>query len=103
MILLLNWRVVDREEIRMNLPRMGMVLKTERRELPQVPGAVMEPEAIDLTELHDVPEEVVTFIEENKIPDYVISEIDPEAFESVESLVRAMSVMAQSIEMDGKS
>jgi hypothetical protein len=103
MILLLNWRVIDREEIRLNLPRMGMQLKTEKRELPPVPGAVIEPEAIDLTHLHDVPDDVMRFIEENEIPDYVLSEIDPEAFASVESLVRAINVMAESIEMGGNN
>ena len=98
MLFLLNWKVVTREEIRINLPNLGMELQTTPHALPPIPEAPVQipfDDSYPMTELHDVPEDVIAFIEENKIPEEVLGTLPDDSFGSVESLVRAIHELAE--------
>ena len=78
MLFLLNWKAVTREEIRKNLPKLGMELITDPKPLPPIPDAPIQipfDDSYPLVELHNVPDVVIAFIEENKIPDEVLAEL----------------------------
>jgi len=67
-------------------------------DVPEVPEQIPYDDTYPLVELHDVPEEVLAFIDENKVPDEVLAELPNNSFGSVESLVRAISELAKEAE-----
>lgn len=97
MLFLLNWTVVTREEVRKNLPKLGMDLITDPKPLPPIPDAPIQvplDDSYPMVELHNVPDDVINFIDEQKIPDEVLAELPNESFESVENIVRAIHDLA---------
>jgi hypothetical protein len=92
---------MSREEIRLNLPKLGVELITNplpMPDVPDVPEQIPYDDTYPMVELHDVPEAVLAFIEENQVPDEVLAELPPDSFGSVEALVRAIGILASRAE-----
>jgi len=97
MLFLLNWHCTSREEIRLNLNELGYKTIDDPKPLPSVPDVQQQipyDDSYPLVELHDVPDDVLAFIDEQKVPEEVLAELPDTSFSSVEALVRAIGNLA---------
>ena len=99
-LFLLQWRQISQKELRINLRKMGVELDDDPLHLPKFPPLNFElPEEED-EEVYPVPEaegepmvadEVVTFIDDNKIPAEVYQDFPVEAFMSLGNFMKAIN------------
>lgn len=99
-LFLLQWRQISQAELRKNLRKMGVELDDDPLNLPKFPPLNFELPEEDDEEVYPAPEaegepmvadEVVLFIDANRIPASVYQNFEVEAFMSLDNFTKALN------------